>query len=293
MLKYRLISGATMVGIMIAAVFWEAREAGLIFLLIAGLAVTYGLREFFGMTEKMGAAGFYGLTAATGVGYLAFAALAGATSQPIGRCPGRELCLALLVIAGVLRVFRSDDFKVGIRSLGASIGGFIYLPWMLSFLVSVYFMDFTTRNGPYLVFFLVMCTKMGDIGGYTAGRITGEAMGGNHKMVPRLSPKKSWEGFVGSLVFSGALGAGLFKLMESRLVIADVPVMTMTSAIILGVVLAAVGLAGDLAVSAMKRASEVKDSGDTIPGMGGVLDVLDSLVLVSPLFYCYLKFVTM
>lgn len=131
--------------------------------------------------------------------------------------------------------------------------------------------------------FLVLVTKMMDTGGYIVGMLSGRFMpGGNHKIVPKISPKKSWEGTIGGILFSMGAGWGLYALgwgPHGR----GLPW-------VLGVsfVLALGSFAGDLTESALKRAAEVKDSGTLIPGMGGVFDVLDSFLYNGLLFtLCY------
>ena len=134
---------------------------------------------------------------------------------------------------------------------------------------------------------LIITTKFADIGGYTFGKISDRMMaGGNHKLVPTLSPKKSWEGLVGGFVFSALAAVVLLKCIES---LSDVSIgFYAGTGIALAVIFTLTGLLADLYESSLKRAAGVKDSGATIPGMGGALDVLDSLILVGPVFYVFI-----
>jgi phosphatidate cytidylyltransferase len=109
-------------------------------------------------------------------------------------------------------------------------------------------------------------------------------------MTPRLSPKKSWEGFVGSVVFSVGIACLLLHWLGDRMQPHDQPLITMPIAVCIGVAAAILGVWGDLAESVIKRGAGVKDSGTMVPGAGGLLDVLDSLVFVAPLFYWYIAF---
>ena len=149
--------------------------------------------------------------------------------------------------------------------------------------------------GRCLVLYLIAVTKCSDIGAFFTGTISGKLMsGGNHKIAPSLSPGKSWEGFFGGIAFSVGIALLLLNLLgdDLRIIGKDgvrVDVITVPVAVITGALFATLGFFGDIAESVLKRSSGQKDSGNTIPGMGGVLDVVDSLVLVSPLFYCYLK----
>jgi phosphatidate cytidylyltransferase len=213
----------------------------------------------------------------------AFAESAG----PLKGKPVEQLIVLLFLLGGFCLVFRGRELKQGVLDLFVSLGGLFYLGWTLAFLVRVYSHG-DGRQGTLLFFFLILVTKCGDIGGYALGLASARRPGGNHKMTPVLSPKKSWEGFVGSLLFSAVAGALIPLAAGGSLVSHQTVAVTPLSGAVLGLVLAAVGLIGDLAESALKRAAGVKDSGNTLPGMGGVLDVIDSLVFVGPLGYAYL-----
>jgi phosphatidate cytidylyltransferase len=111
---------------------------------------------------------------------------------------------------------------------------------------------------------------------------------GRHKMITWLSPKKSWEGLAGGVVTATLVGAGLAHLSGSLLDAADhIP---WWLGAIGGALAGFIGHAGDLAESAFKRDAGLKDSGRTLPGMGGVLDVLDSPLFTGPLVYWLLRF---
>jgi phosphatidate cytidylyltransferase len=132
--------------------------------------------------------------------------------------------------------------------------------------------------------FLVLVTKSMDTGGYIFGLLTNKYMpGGNHKIVPSISPKKSWEGFFGGIAFSVGVALLLWKCGWQPFT------MGVWMTVISGVVLALGSFAGDLTESALKRAAGIKDSANWIPGMGGILDVLDSFIYNSPLFYLALE----
>ena len=139
-------------------------------------------------------------------------------------------------------------------------------------------------NGPFLLFYLVLITKLGDTGAYAVGTLTAKMPEGNHKLAPTISPKKSWEGLVGGVAFS-ILGSLLcFGFARTSLT-----PFGPWAAILLGLLAGTVGLIGDLVESALKRAANAKDSGH-LPGLGGVFDILDSLLLFGPVFYAFLLF---
>ncbi len=167
------------------------------------------------------------------------------------------------------------DRREAARSAMAMAAAFVLVFLPLHCLTFVYL---HMGYGPAALLFLLAATKAGDIGGYVAGMLTARLLpGGNHKMTPRLSPKKSWEGFAGGLALSILTAWLLRGLLPGNL--AAIPAL----AAVLGALFYLGGLLGDLSVSALKRAAEVKDSGNLVPGMGGVLDVVDSLLLNAPL----------
>ena len=112
---------------------------------------------------------------------------------------------------------------------------------------------------------------------------------GRHKMIPRISPGKTWEGFFGALFFSQLAACGLFALFPTQLAALG----GWPHVIILGFVLALLAVVGDLAESVVKRSLGAKDSGNMLPGIGGALDLIDSLCFTAPVLYFYLKWVTL
>ncbi|MDB6147734.1 MAG: hypothetical protein JWO45_1398, partial [Spartobacteria bacterium] len=129
--------------------------------------------------------------------------------------------------------------------------------------------------------YLIAVTKFSDMGAY----LTGMAIG-RHPLIPHISPKKTWEGFVGALAFALLASIGLFKLMPGHL-----SVLTWTHAVVLGLLLGFAAVIGDLAESIVKRSTGVKDSGGLLPGIGGALDLIDSLLFTAPLLFFYLRLV--
>jgi len=124
-------------------------------------------------------------------------------------------------------------------------------------------------------------TKFSDMGAY----LTGSAIG-RHLMVPHISAKKTWEGFFGAIVFALLCSLALFKLMPGHL-----PALNWTHATVLGLLLGFAAVLGDLAESIIKRSTDVKDSGNLLPGIGGALDLLDSLLFTAPLLFFYMRLV--
>jgi phosphatidate cytidylyltransferase len=123
----------------------------------------------------------------------------------------------------------------------------------------------------------IFVPKCGDIGAYFTGRLVGR-----HKMAPVLSPKKTWEGALGGLVVSVAASVGINRLG---------PVLAggLLAEVSFGLTVGAAGIVGDLAESLIKRDCRRKDASQVVPGFGGVLDLIDSVVFAAPIAYCWLK----
>jgi phosphatidate cytidylyltransferase len=131
------------------------------------------------------------------------------------------------------------------------------------------------------VLYFILVTKFSDLGAYVTGSLIGR-----HKMIPRISPGKTWEGFGGAIVISTGVSIGYAKIAGHHLV-----GMNLVNAIILGVLLSSTAVIGDLIESLFKREAGVKDSGRFFPGIGGILDLMDSLLFNAPLMYLYLRHV--
>ena len=129
-------------------------------------------------------------------------------------------------------------------------------------------------EGWKLVFFLLLVVWLGDSGAYYVGKQFGK-----HKMSPRISPKKTFEGLIG----------GICASMITAIVIhfTFLPQFPLVHAIIAGAILSVSGVIGDLAESMWKRSADVKDSGTLLPGHGGFLDRFDSIFFTAPILYCY------
>jgi phosphatidate cytidylyltransferase len=135
-------------------------------------------------------------------------------------------------------------------------------------------------RGTAAVALAVFVPKCGDIGAYFTGRLIGR-----HKMTPVLSPKKTWEGAVGGLTFAALATIGIDRFFPAAVVGACLP-----CEIVFGVLVGIAGMLGDLAESLLKRDCQKKDASMVVPGFGGVLDVLDSVLFAAPVAYGCLWF---
>jgi len=188
---------------------------------------------------------------------------------PMGCVLAISVCFTLA--AGV-RLF--DDETHVVPRVASTITGIVYVGVLGSFLAQLRFLHGPDR-GLFALVLVVGATKGTDIGAYTFGKLFGR-----HLMTPKLSPKKTWEGAAGGLIFAVAIVAGLCQLERSLTGQMTLPAWPGRLAFALGVSVA--GQIGDLAESMMKREAGVKDASSVIPGFGGVLDLLDSLMLAAP-----------
>ena len=165
---------------------------------------------------------------------------------------------ALVLLAMLWRIRRGVDGYV--RDITASVFVIVYLPFMAGFLM----LTLATDNGPWRVIVFILLTISNDIGGYFAGIFYGK-----HPIAASISPKKSWEGFAGSVLMQSVVGALSFTFLL------DAP---WWQGVIAGLVLTITATGGDFAESAIKRDLGIKDMGSFLPGHGGMMDRLDSLV---------------
>ena len=145
---------------------------------------------------------------------------------------------------------------------------------------------------PKFLFFVMMVTKAMDTGGYVFGMLSNKLLpGGNHKLCPSISPKKSWEGFAGGLLLAVVTAWALRAIFPGWDFSRYLGAFAWWKEIVLAVLLAVASICGDLTESALKRKCGVKDSGNLIPGMGGPLDVLDSFIYVGPVCLIFSKLI--
>ena len=189
--------------------------------------------------------------------------------------------LILFVLGLCVRQFVSKSNTAGLVAISTTLFGLMYVPWLLNFMQKINFFPGIGENGKYYVLYFILVTKLSDSGAYAVGSLIGK-----HKMIPRISPGKTWEGFGGAIVVSTGASLAFAHIFAAKL-----PGMTTLHAIILGVILSSTAVVGDLIESLFKREAGVKDSGKFFPGIGGILDLLDSLLFNAPIMYLYLRHV--
>ena len=207
----------------------------------------------------------------------------------IGPAQSYDFEMAVLLIV-LLIVFTRQMFEVTrdvlpLERMAFTIFGFLYVIWLFNFVTKIVYV--TPRlpsgqtTGHFYVLYLIVVTKFSDMGAYLTGSVVGK-----HSLVPHISPKKTWEGFFGALAFSVLGSYAMLKLMPGSL--GRIPYW---HGILLGFLLGFVAIIGDLAESIIKRSCGVKDSGKLLPGIGGALDLIDSLLFTAPLLFFYMRLV--
>ena len=255
-----------------------------VFLVVMVVLAAGGLTEFYGLAAKCNLYCFKGCGLAGGVllmigTFLNVTGRLGLHNSP-ARVNDFETSFLILFVLGLcVRQFLAKANTTGIATIGTTLLGLMYVPWLLNFIQKINF--FPGVNGTYYVLYFIVVTKFSDMGAYVVGSLIGR-----HKMIPRISPVKTWEGFGGAIVVS--TGA---SLAFSHFLAHQMPALKLVHAVILGVVLSSTAVIGDLIESLFKREAGVKDSGRFFPGIGGALDLLDSLLFNAPIMYLYLRHV--
>lgn len=288
MLRHRLITG-TLLTVALLALLWADGELSArlresdpvrswlgssdgVLLLAFALAALAPLlaRELAALLRGSGIAAPTALTVAAAVlGVAAVRAMPGAATPPAAAAIAGTA--VWLVLAGALVAHtRGQRVEGVVAATGGTLLAFAWIGAMLGTWLLV-----RMQVGPWVMAGAVLTVKASDIGAYFTGMSIGR-----HKMIPWLSPKKSWEGLVGGIAFAALVG-GLLAWWSSSL---DDPRDRVPVALgaATGAVLGVLGPFGDLAESLLKRSAGAKDSGATLPGMGGLLDVLDSPLLAGP-----------
>jgi phosphatidate cytidylyltransferase len=263
--------------IILSSIFVEGDVGRYIFLVFGIFLAFAGVYEYLKMIEKFGVPGLPVLTAAVGSSILAASVLELPSMFYI-------VVLTVSVIAGWIHLMLADNKEVALKKNLSSFSALPMIVFPLNFLALIYVMNSGHVSGRIYFLFMLLVTKFGDIGAYTVGTISSKVMpGGNHKIIPKISPKKSWEGTLGGMCIS-ILVSYIFCHYVPGLISDFGKIFPLVA----GFILFWGGFIGDLVESSLKRTAGVKDSGNMIPGMGGALDVIDSLVLNAPIFYLFL-----
>jgi phosphatidate cytidylyltransferase len=278
----RVVTAAVLIPFAVGIVLWGSTA---MLALAVALVTLLALFEYFALGEAIGhrAYRFWTASCALLIVYLQWMATVVRSGAFVGFATSSQMTWSMV------RTFpRAEDglfvFVLGIAALtlatqrplvealpaaGMSAGGLILVAFPLSFAVRLHG---TGREGPVLLLFAMVITWVGDTAAYFVGRAIGK-----HALAPHLSPKKTWEGTVASLVGSIVVAFIFARFMS-------VPLRHLIAMAALGNV---AGQVGDLLESAYKRSAGIKDSGSILPGHGGVLDRIDALILAIPVVWYY------
>lgn len=281
----RLLSSVLLWAIVIGALFsGNSVISNYLFLLLMMTIAGVGLVEFYDLVAKRELNCFKGwgifggllLMAST---FLYLSPALGPQVLPSKANDFETSYLILFVLGLCLRQFLAPGNTAGILAISTTLFGLMYVPWLLNFIQKINF--FPRVDGAFYVFYFILVTKFSDLGAYVVGSLIGK-----HKMIPRVSPGKTWEGFAGAILVSTASSLLFYQVAGSRLA-----GMNWLHATVLGILLSTAAVLGDLIESLFKREAGMKDSGRLFPGIGGMLDLMDSLLFNAPLMYLYLRHV--
>ncbi|HEY6168855.1 MAG TPA: phosphatidate cytidylyltransferase [Verrucomicrobiae bacterium] len=261
-----------------------------VFLAVMLVLAGFGLLEFYNLVAACGLScfkpwGILGGLLLMGGTFFHMQGFFGAASSPASVNDFETGFLILFVLGLCFRQFLATDNSKAISSIAITLLGLMYVAWLLNFIQKINFFPFAgstpAEAGTFYVLYFIVVTKFSDVGAYCVGSLFGK-----HKMIPRVSPNKTWEGFIGAVIVSTTASLAFAAFAGARLA-----GMNWLHAVALGVVLSTAAVVGDLIESIFKRQAGVKDSGRYFPGIGGVLDLLDSLLFNAPLMYVYLRHV--
>jgi len=260
---------------------WANSSLG--FFLLIFFAAMIALYEYLHMVKAQGAPVFTLTGMLCGALYL-IGSYVFLKTHGSERSPDIEMAVLVLFIFVIFarQMFRPAADRAPLEAMAYTGFGLIYIPWLFNFVTKIIFLTPPSgegqTTGQYYLIFLILVTKFSDMGAYVFGSLFGR-----HPFVPHISPKKTWEGFFGALI-SSLLGAyWLYYLMPNHLSLFRFEDVTL-----LGLLLGVAAVVGDLAESVIKRSAHAKDSSHILPGIGGTLDLIDSLLFTAPLLYFYL-----
>jgi phosphatidate cytidylyltransferase len=277
-LALRLITAT----LLIPPVIWVCYVGGWLFVAVIVAFVLLGLNEFYGLISAKGATP-HRLLGNVAAGLLPLLAYIGDASLANSALTATLLTLMILQLT-------KQEIREAIASVSETFFGVIYVGWLLSYAVSVRFISselerrygyvFDPQIGFFFMIFCLVAVVGSDAGAYFVGRRYGR-----RKLAPLISPNKSVEGALGGVAAGGVL-AVLTKLVFTFAIPGDLARdIGWGAAFVFGMTLAAFAVLGDLIESVLKRDAAIKDAGNVLPGVGGVLDRIDSALLGIPVMY--------
>lgn len=261
---------------------------GITFGAVITIISSFALWEFYNLTERKGIIPFkiYGLLA--GIVYqLSFIFKNSALTDNV------LIPEIIIFVLGLLMLQLFSKRTNIILNIAITMGGFLYITMFFSCLIGLraitnpnwinsslnfYSLDKSNLIGAFIVLGIIISVWVCDSAAYFIG-----SKWGKHKLYPKVSPKKSWEGAIAGFIFSVASFCIIMKF--------TIPDFPFTHSLVIGLIIGIFGQIGDLTESQFKRDAGVKDSSSILPGHGGILDRFDSILFISPIIYIYLTFV--
>jgi len=268
----RVITAAILLPFLIASILLTRLQ--LVFIILAAAALVLGLYEFYLLARQRD------IKPNIAAGYLAGGALFTVLcfNEP-GRMPDLLMIQFILIILTIATLIaatvKGPPFERIIANTGATILGVLYVVLLGSHLVAMR-TGFEPTLSTHLLSYFFLVVMSADTAAYYVGRGFGK-----HKLAPNISPGKTWEGVIGGLIAGPAMA-----VVSHYWFFPDLP---LKWALPLAVVMTVVGVLGDLTENALKRGAGAKDAANILPGHGGLLDRLDSLLFNAPLIYYFGK----
>jgi phosphatidate cytidylyltransferase len=295
-LRHRVIIGALLIAAVLAGLWldgrierepcppwltWLSRDGvhfpgGVILFVVCVLLAVLGARELARILSENGVTASRRVTCTAAVAGLMASSLVPRAADPL-LAVGLANSAAVVALLGAVGFYsRNRTVEGTVAAAGGALLSFVYVGVLLGFLILL-----RREHSAWVLLWVLTVAKTCDIGAYFTGRAIGR-----HKLIPWLSPGKTWEGLAGGMATASACAAlGIVLLRQAGEV--DIP--SLWSGAAAGAVFAVVGQAGDLIESLFKRDAGRKDSGRMLPGFGGVLDLIDSPLLVAPAAYWWLS----
>lgn len=258
-------------------------------LLIILLATGFTLLEFYQMLERMGYKPYRlsGMLCGLAIPLGSYIFGSPRLGTPDLEAGTMMLLLAVL-IQSLIAVASPRNLSERVKRFLPTLSGILCIPFMMHFFVRIILQSesqgYPESTAIMLCVWVVAVTKFSDVGALLVGMVAGR-----NKLAPTISPKKTWEGAVGGVLFSALVGLGL--LLAANAINPGIwpPAFNAWMAFFFSLPIAATAVASDLLESAFKREAALKDSGNAIPGIGGIFDVTDSVILAAPVAYLLFK----
>lgn len=285
MLVWRLLLGTVLIAAVLALCWADAHAStpGVWLFPLALIITVLASGELLGLLRARGIqpvgwvvyAGNIAIVSANWRANLPAGPLAGSLDAP-------ALALAVAcILAFVAEMARFREPGHSFEPLAATVLALVYIGWLMSFLIQLRLLG-GGAQGMIALGSMIAVVKMGDTGAYTVGRLVGR-----HKLAPRLSSGKTIEGLLGGLAFAALASWAVFHWLVPRFAPSYSSGAPALGWLAFGLLVSAAGVIGDLAESLLKRDAGRKDSSGWMPGFGGVLDIVDSLLLAAPIAYAF------